>query len=522
MLKNLSDTFYGNSGKDLISLFALYAISFFLMLTNTGIFWDDWTLYNMPSAIILDTFKQAGSLSGYFHTFLLSMGHSVLAYRVLVFTIYFLCAIFLYFILSGIDEVDRFDRFLIVTLFAVLPVNNARIALINAPAALCHFMFWLGFLLLSRYLKSGRISFRFLALIFFFASFHIASMLVFYLTALLYIIYFEFRKRTSPASLIRKFFSYSDFVILPVAFWVLKMKFLKPYGMYAGYNQILPQPLSREKVYAYAGNLLDLMISSVSSSFLEPLKHSFTENSYIELILLGILIFLVLFKKRLLQTTDQKHIFFYLGWFLFFLAVFPYCAVGKLPRLDDWSSRYQLIIPLGVSLILVYGTKLLIPSERIQKYFYSLFIASFLVTNVSHYVDFQKDWYKQASLLENFKHSEVLKANTSFSFNDKMKEFNANERIYRFYEYTGLMKLAFGDEKRGVDLGVPIKPDTFAYCNMKDFVMIKAQYAVDIHAGKIIGKRDLIKMKYFELFNKEEYIKNIRGLSVLKYYKTAN
>ena len=40
-----------------------------------------------------------------------------------------------------------------------------------------------------------------------------------------------------------------------------------------------------------------------------------------------------------------------------FCGVFAYNAVGQQPRLNDWSHRHQLLVPLGASFILFFGLK---------------------------------------------------------------------------------------------------------------------------------------------------------------------
>lgn len=501
---------------DLLIIFILYSISFFLLLINLGVFWDDWTLYNMSSTIILDKFKQAGiPYAGYFHNFLLSIGNGVSVYRILAFVTYFLSAVFLYFILYKIDEIDRFDCFLIVTFFAILPVNSARIALIDSPYALCHFLFWLGFLFLSLYLKDNKIVFRIIALMLFFLSFVTASLLVFYVLVVLYIAYFEFYKWSLNDLFIKKIIKYSDFIVLPIVYWVIKTLYFTPYGLYAEYNQ-----LSLKKLY-YVPQLLLL---SLYTSFVELFKQLFITNSFILLIILGIVIFPLLQNRCSQKANDRKFMFFYFGWFLFFLAVYPYTAVGRNPGLIDWNSRHQLLIPLGVSIIIIYGIKILIPFERIQKIFYSLFISSFLLTNISLYIDFQKDWYKQVSLIENFKTNEIIKGNTTFLFDDRT-ELNANHRLYRFYEYSGLMKYVFGretkfgDTKQNFD-GIGEKTQYLnVHYNLKDYKIKNPEYVVEIHENKTIHKKDLIRLKYLELFMPDKLRENVRELIVLKYQK---
>ena len=67
--------------------------------------------------------------------------------------------------------------------------------------------------------------------------------------------------------------------------------------------------------------------------------------------------------------------------------------------------------------------------------------------------------------------------------------------------------------------GIDKFPNLGAYYNMKDYKMIKPQYVVEIHGNKNIGKRDLIKLKYLELFKTDNFKKDIKEFTTLKYQK---
>ncbi len=115
-------------------------------------------------------------------------------------------------------------------------------------------------------------------------------------------------------------------------------------------------------------------------------------------------------------------------------------------------SRNQLLIPLGASFILYYILRIFFREiglrTNIKFFFYSILIALFLCTNVFIYLDYQKDWFKQLSLIENFKTSSVMKNNHKFLFTDNTKDLNARGRVYGFYEWNGMMEYIFKDESR--------------------------------------------------------------------------
>lgn len=126
----------------------------------------------------------------------------------------------------------------------------------------------------------------------------------------------------------------------------------------------------------------------------------------------------------------------------------PYVVVGKIPQLQDWQSRHQLLIPLGASLLLVYGVKLLSRHRTVTLPMYLLIMLMFTHATMLNQISFQWDWYKQLSIMENMRKSPVIVNKTSFLFRDDTRDLNFNSRVYRFYEYTGLMKEALKNERR--------------------------------------------------------------------------
>ena len=159
-------------------------------------------------------------------------------------------------------------------------------------------------------------------------------------------------------------------------------------------------------------------------------------------------------KRVGIKSVEKKKnwILFGLGGLFFFFAVFPYLAIG-VEGLNishwDWRGRSQLLVPLGASLLLFYGVQILLAHFGIQsgirKVFQSLILASFIGLNINYYAEYQGDWFKQQSIIENLRSSEVVKQNTSFLFIDETEHENAHARKYRTMEYTGLLNYAFSD-----------------------------------------------------------------------------
>lgn len=429
------------SKKPITLLIFLYTLSHGLILLNRGVFWDDWTLFNVDKKIIKATFYENGlPWIGYFHSFMFSFDMSIILYRGIVYLAYLFSAVFLYGILKNIKEINNTERLLIAVIFAIFPVNSARIALIDVPYAISYFLFFFGFWLTTIYLVNKNILLRILALTVFFISFSTNSLLVFYSILFLYIFYVERQATSSRNLVIKKIISYSDYLFLPLIFWVIKNVFFKPFGLYKNYNQLTIESIA----LAPAKSIL-----SFYTSFIQVISRSIT-GWLVILTLAGLMSVVLLFQKKVESTSDKKNNFRLLlfGFFAFFIGVFPYAAVGHILQLNDWSSRHQLLVPLGASFIIVFGIKVIIKKDPARNFAFAALIVLFLFSNIANYVALQKDWYKQLSLIQNFKMSKKIRNNTTFLFDDRTRSLNANGRSYRFYEYTGIMKAAFLDETR--------------------------------------------------------------------------
>jgi len=139
---------------------------------------------------------------------------------------------------------------------------------------------------------------------------------------------------------------------------------------------------------------------------------------------------------------------------VFFVAgVFAYLAVGKIPSAEDWDSRHQLLTPLGASFMLVSLPRLVLKA-RGQNLVSALLVVLFTAGAISTWIDFQRDWYKQVALIENFRITPEIENGTHFLIDDRTTDLDANGRRYRSYEYSGLFQAAFGDLNRlGRSLG---------------------------------------------------------------------
>ena len=506
-------------------LFIIYLIAHGLMLTCNGIFWDDWVLYNVKSDGVIDRSWQSGAIwVGYFRVFMLSLPKSILFHRLLVFLLFMFSGFFLNEIMKKITEIDNFSRVIIVIFFLIFPVNSARITLVCAPYALGYFSFFFAFWKIK--LFPSKIFFRLLGAGLFFFSFSTNSLLVYYLLFLIFLFYSEFSFRFSLSNLKKYLLKNIGLIFLPILFWIIKCLFLRPYGLMENYNTI-----SAKNIIQSPHNFYHLVLKN---SFFDVIRLSLDVFNNHIVVSLGtaILILIVLIRLKYVHVEDSTRVQLTgicAGIFALFLGVFPYLAVGSTLRLDDWDSRNQLLVPLGAALIICYVLNFLLRRE-VLVFVFSFFIAIFLLTDILVYLDYQKDWYKQLSLVENFRESEIIRNNSNFIMADGTFDLNANQRIYRFYEYTGLMKKTFNNQIRFAEDEKLYRKDRNCYnqyisdnYNMADYVCKEAEYKVVIRNGTYkMSSYNVLKLRFHELFDASVFLPEIKGILNIHYVKITN
>ena len=440
---------------DYFLIFIIYLFTHGFLLLNRGLFWDDWITYHMDPQVQLSVYSQAGSFlnsGAYIHIFFSSIGDGILSYRVAVFLSYLIISCLLYSIIRQIEIIPRLFRLFIVLLFIVLPMNSARISLICLPYALNLMLFFIGFWAIIQYynLKENKI-YYILAIITFFLSFFAFSTFFIYLIPLGYVIYHEViqnkLKNNTTVFKIQIVFLF----LLPVFFVFLKKVFYEPYGYYQGYNEVsidnlwlIPNYLSRYCENNIVGTIKVLIPN--------------TPFHFLIILIVGLTLFYLLnYYYQEIDEISLKNliILFIFGIFLFILAAFPYILAGLISSYTEWNSRHQLLIPFGLAVIIVSSLYLLLPNKN-RNLFLSMIVITCMIATQLNYIDFQRDWIKQEAIMDYMKSDSSFRFNTTFIIKDNIPEYNANQRTYRSYEYTGWMKHTFGDETR---LAAPTKND---------------------------------------------------------------
>ncbi|MEO8571954.1 MAG: hypothetical protein ABI553_09680 [Chloroflexota bacterium] len=434
--------------RDRLIIAAAYAIAWGLLLVNRGLYWDDWTLLGRTPASLIGGFTELGlPLGGVAYSALFSLPLPGLAGHVLIFATYLASSLVLHAILRLLPGISAMDALIAALTFAVLPVNVARIALIDSLYGVSLLAFLLASWLLIRVVEDGGTGRRIAALLLFLLSFYTASLLVFYAVPIALAAFLLRRARSdSIASLVIR---HADFLALPVAYWVLKAAFLTPNGVYEGYNALS------------LGGLLGVpgaMIAVPGQVLAEPMTRAFAVAGWLGLVAgAGLAIVLLRHRRRLSDARPAPApILALIGAALIGLGVFAYLAVGLTPMIWDWSSRHQLLVPLGVGLIAAaigrgFGS-LGSPTRTAGLAVVGLLLGISVIADVRTLVGYQVDWFKQQALIEAVRADPALQTARHVRVNDAATALNALRRTYRFYELNAMFEEGTGTRDRLVAL----------------------------------------------------------------------
>ena len=435
--------------RDRLIIVLAYTFAWGLLVVNWGIYWDDWTAVGVSPASLVSASREIGAVPwvAYLSVALFSMPLPGLVGHIMVFGAYLVSTLALHAILHRTPGLSRMDALVAALTFAVLPVNYARVALADLTYGLSLVAFLAATWLLIRLLEDGGLARRVAALGLYLFSFYTASLLVLYVVPMALAVFIVWKSaRVRLRSLVLR---HVDFVVLPAAYWLLKSAFFAPSGVYEGYNALTGRGL------AHVPGLLPSIPSQV---LFEPLSRAVTVSGLLGLAVgAGAAVWLL---RR--SRAGEQGIFVpalalaLVGIVVLGLGVFPYLAVGKVPTVWDWSSRHQLLVPLGAALLAaaavrgVRGGGLIGPAFGVAV---GLLLGMSAVADARTLIAYQADWFKQTALIDAVRTIPEMRAARHIRVVDSATAFNALGRTYRFYEYNALFSVAMGDTRRLVSDG---------------------------------------------------------------------
>lgn len=405
------------------------------MLLNTrGYYWDDWALIgNFSFDSMNQQFLQNGNVwYGYFEWIFISLQpYGIPLFRLFTFVSFFVCGLCVYHIAKSLQILKTYELFFIAVFFLLLPFNIiSRNVLINAPYTLCYLFFFLAFFLIS--VKSTQHIFsRILTLVLFFISFTMNSLLIFYVLPLAYMLYTH-QAYTAFKAFCLWILRHIDFIILPIVFYVIKITFFKPYGLYEGYNAV--------------------SISGFFKAFIKTPIFSISHLLHTSFFLLGSVCFLALiiglgiliyrFRHKLIEKRDIFGMG--LGFLAMWAGMFSYVVVFKYVAFDSVADRFGILESLGVGIILVFLINMLTKNLQYKLWLLNIFTLCALHYNIISQHRMFLAYVKQVGIFEH------LMQDSKFLHHDTFVIYDTNRGIYdnSFYQLNGIYaKLSHKSDK---------------------------------------------------------------------------
>jgi hypothetical protein len=523
------------SKKYFLFYIGLFVLGNWVAFINSGIFWDDWALYNTSNLAIDQQFIGNGApLFGEIHKILQSTSNPAIVYNLLtallqVGSIYLLFKIFILLGLRG----DFYYQVIVVA--GIIPFFAAKNTMICFPYTLGYFIFALGCYLMFYHDKKNNFFLRIASIISFLLSFTVNSFVVFYIVPLFIVFYGTINrtaiKKHSYSETITLLFNSVlnfiknkiDFILLPFIFYIIKKSFLQPTGLYAegGYNQLTISGLLKAPEY-----LFDTFVSSLVGLFGEVYTRIF-ESGHFSLIAIfimtGSIFAYLIFRNNYYQgSIDHKKSMlpFYTinllsGILVFSIAALPYCLVNKLPSFIGYSTRHQLTLPLGAALIIMSLLRILFKA-KFYNYSFVVVAILFTSTSLSQNLKYATGWFKQEALINFFSYSEFVKENHTILILDNTENLDATSREYSFYALNGMCKLALGDQQRFIaeaheyfkykDRLESLMHESAKF-NMSDYKITLPNAILVINIGDINleSSRVFLKALFYYYFSKDQF-----------------
>ena len=498
------------------------------MLLNNGIYWDDWTIYDMNLKGLINQFNGNGLIyMAYIHHFLNNLTtNPVLLYHAITLILEVL-GIFVFYNILGFFHISENIRTWLTLIFALCPLYTAKIYMITLPYTIGFFLLLYASYSFLLYSYNDKIELRLLSLTLFFISYlFLISSIIISLTFFYLFIISKLRRIEISKNYLKIIFKntihYLDFIALPFIFWIIRLIFFKPTGTYAklNYNEI-----NFDKILNFPTGIL-LVIKKNIIDILPEVYRAINSPFYniIFYLFLFILIYAIYRKINISNIPNNKILF--IGISLLISAAIPYILVGKIPSFEGYDSRHQVLLKLSIPFIILSIIDLVF-SVGFKKIALILLVSSFIVYNIQNQLQHQKSWFKQTALGLLIHEKSQLQGSVNILIEDDASKYNENSEIVRFYCYTGIFKKAFGNEKHFVIQEAELRNLKNNY-NLSSFIrdnynmkecnnLSHFKYILSIEEGsKKLNLTQNIRLLFQYYFDKKEFNKSVSQIIKIK------
>lgn len=541
--------------KDLVLILFVYTVSQWLLLVVSGYWWDDSVLIIRNETEIAELYnstgvvfsKQLAAVMCYFQS----------SYRYVTFALGLIIVLLIYFTLLNMKVFSCNECFWISILFVSIPINDAKITWICFPYTICLGLFFGAFYLVTLWRNKNRLAWlwRFLSWCLLVFSYNINSLLVFSGLILLYLYYEDYIERFYVSSkrtvwdfwhiILRNI----DYVLIPCAYFLVKVMFFKPYGPYVGYNAVNIKTIIHAII-----KLPVAMINSGSNIFANyySLLRGLPGKFCIMVIIC--LLFVIYVKKRygswkkiVTIDGDKKYslknhkddftvisIFFenrdikilLLGIFAFALGVFPYMVVGRMSGVASVgvAGRDSALLGLGCAIcIFAFGRILL--SKALRNCVYGLLVTLGVLHFNNWYLNYQQEWYQEMEFMQEVSKNERIKNNDTFWVAFRYPTPCGTDS---FYNMNVNSYKCLGDQTR-------FFTTKLGYIADKNIEMFANYYGMDdynknnmdidgivLFDNRPFSKKQLLKLKWNEMFKQDDFINDIKRHNRIEYIAVSH
>jgi len=506
-----------------------YFLAHFLLLIISGCWWDDWTFMTHDLNYINVVASESGRPEwNILIPFCWSLPNNG---RILIFFLYLLDTLFVYTAVKNCGLFDEKESLIIGLLFAVTPVDDARLLISNFSYTVGLFFFYLSFMLFmfwNRMKKSVKKNiYRIGLLCLFFISFILNSVLAYYYILIGYLFVIDF-KNNEEANIIKRFFisvknvliHYPDFFILPFVYYGFNKTFFPTYGETFGeYNAVTVSGTLKCFIY---------IPLSVIKTFNDILFKCLSCINIYTIIILTLAVIVVLKIKDLSKTKEIKIIdavkYFVYGLFVLVMGLLPYVMVRS-RKIDTMGvkGRDAVLLPLGVAIILYAFVSLL--KGKAKNVVVTVLVVFDIIGMNSLYLEWQKDYYYQLSM-ENLFVDKIIADNDTFFLID----LNESEiEGQRYYSLNTNAYNVYGDQTRFFipkvsnlyilesDDAMKEAIEALGYSHMmRDYNPDDYCFDAILNYYNDLSWEEVVKLKYYEMFDKNRFNSEIENRGTLE------
>ena len=385
-------------------------------------FWDDWYIYfDRTDKEVESLLRQHTDLPIRSFIELNIFGNRPELFHLGILACYFLAGWCLFHILGTLKFLSNAQVEVITILFLVLPINSARVAMIDFAYGLSLASFFAGWYFLVA--KKSRLSACLAFVLFICSFFSTASMLVFFMIPVTHRTYLRFIGDSFNKS--RTIIFWAVWASTAPLYWFVSRRFFPPQGIHLVMYSLQKSGTARALI-------LFILCCLIMGWYLKiGLRDEEDSNRYL-LICLGLVVTAI----GAAPYIVAGHLVDASAWMLNFV-----------PRASQWDSRHQLLLGLGLSTLIagILGEI----NSTFKRRLVRVLIGMFVLLNLTYMHSYFLDSMKQKEVISAIEaNPEMKNARVIMIYDLTTDRYNARGRDIRSYEWDAMFSSIYHDDLR--------------------------------------------------------------------------